>query len=386
MRSNAMMPPDPIPVDHSVLIVDDDPAELELLTRCLVADGWNCRHVESAHRALASLEVDPAGIVVTAIHLPERSGLWLLDQITALFPNTAVLLLTGSNELRLAVEALMRGASAYLLRPVQSSEFLVHIRQASQRRQLLTERSEQLHSLEQRVQSQTVALRQAHEETIHRLVTAAACRDQETGAHIRRTGLFSEVLARAAGWSAHEAEKLRMAAPMHDIGKIGIPDAILCKPGRLTAQEFELMKRHTTIGARMLAGSSSPVLRLAEKIALSHHEWWNGNGYPQGLAGEQIPEAARIVSIVDVYDALSHDRVYRPAFPEEDVLSAISAGQGTQFDPGLLTLFFGVLDQINAIADANPDQVEESVCERSLLRAAVFDEIDATYSELLSPL
>jgi putative two-component system response regulator len=380
------MPSDPLPIDGSVLLVDNEPAELDLLSRWLGADGWTCRQAQSATRALASLEVEPAGIVVTNIHLPERSGVWLLDQVTKLFPDTAVLMLADSSETRLAVEALMRGASAYLLKPIQPKEFLFHTRQAAERRQLLMERNEHLQTLKRRMQAQTLALRQAHEETIHRLVTAAACRDQETGAHIRRTGLFSEVLALAAGWSTGEAEKLRMAAPMHDVGKIGIPDAVLCKPGKLTAQEFELMKRHTTIGARMLAGSSSPVLQLAEKIALNHHEWWNGRGYPQGLSGEQIPEAARIVSIVDVYDALSHDRVYRPALAEEEVLTTMSAGHGTQFDPSLLTLFFSALDQIISIAAANPDQSEELFCERWLPSAAFDAHVSTDASELLVPL
>jgi putative two-component system response regulator len=191
------------------------------------------------------------------------------------------------------------------------------------------------------------------------LVTAAGCRDEETGGHIRRTGLFSEVLALAAGWSPAEAEQLRMAAPMHDVGKIGIPDAILRKPGKLTPQEFELMKQHTTIGARMLHGSNSPVLQLAEKIALSHHERWDGQGYPQGLAGEAIPEAARILAIVDVYDALSHDRVYRSALPDDELMSILQAGQGTHFDPGLLATFFTVLEPIRSIAEQHPDHADD---------------------------
>lgn len=142
---------------------------------------------------------------------------------------------------------------------------------------------------------------------------------------------------------------------MHDVGKIGIPDAILQKPGELSQKEFETMKRHTTIGAQMLAGSASPVLQLAEKVALCHHERWDGSGYPRGLVGEAIPEAARIVSIVDVYDALTHDRVYRPAFAEDVALSMMRAGQGTQFDPGLLALFFANFEQIHSVAESHPD-------------------------------
>jgi putative two-component system response regulator len=346
--------------ERTILVVDDDRLVRDLVTRWLAREGWDCLQAESAEQALTRLESAEVQIVVADITMPGHSGIWLLEQIGKRFPETSVLMLTASSDTRTAIEALMRGASGYLLKPIQSEDFLFHVRQTAERRQLIRERREHLRTLERRVQEQTLTIRLAHEETIHRLVTAAGCRDEETGAHIRRTGLFCEVLALAAGWSAAEAEQLRMAAPMHDVGKIGIPDAILKKPGKLTAQEFERMKQHTTIGARMLAGSSSPILQLAEKIALSHHERWDGTGYPQGLAGEAISEAARILAIVDVYDALSHDRVYRPALPEDDVLAAMRAGQGTHFDPSLLVLFFSVLEQMRAIAELHPDSPDEA--------------------------
>jgi PAS domain S-box-containing protein len=198
-------------------------------------------------------------------------------------------------------------------------------------------------------------IRRAHEETIHRLLAASTFRDHETGAHIRRTGLFSEVLARVAGWDTLRAEQLRMAAPMHDVGKIGIPDAILRKPAKLTDEEFEIMKTHALLGVEMLAGSESDVMQLAQEIALSHHERWDGRGYPHGLAGTAIPESARILAIVDVYDALSHDRVYRPAFSEPEVLSMMLEGNGTHFDPQLLECFLSVLPEIRRLSDAHPD-------------------------------
>jgi putative two-component system response regulator len=148
-----------------------------------------------------------------------------------------------------------------------------------------------------------------------------------------------------------------MAAPMHDIGKIGIPDAILRKQGSLTEAEYAVMKRHTSIGAKMLSGSKYPVLELARNIALNHHERWDGLGYPHGLFRDSIPEPARIVSIVDVYDALSHDRVYRKALPEEKVLDLVHRGLGTQFDPSLLALFLSIYDEIKRISDENPDNI-----------------------------
>lgn len=221
---------------------------------------------------------------------------------------------------------------------------------------LLHEKRRHASLLEAKVQEQTADIRRAQEEVIYRLVSASQWRDEETGTHIRRTGLLSEVLAKAAGWSESEAEILRQAAPMHDVGKIGIPDAILQKPGRLTPEEFKIMKTHTTIGAEMLANSNVPILQMARQIALNHHERWDGHGYPSRLAGHAIPECARILSIVDVYDALTHDRIYRPALPEEEVLERMRCGAGSHFDPILLALFFMNLEEIHRIAEEHPDE------------------------------
>jgi putative two-component system response regulator len=225
---------------------------------------------------------------------------------------------------------------------------------------MLIERRKYTERLEQQVRQQTVAIRHAHEETIHRLVAASSCRDVETSMHILRTGLLAEVLARAKHWSPAEAEQIRLAAPMHDVGKIGIPDVILRKPSKLSREEFEIMKSHTTIGAHMLEGSDVPMLLMARQIALSHHERFNGGGYPCGLAGRDIPEAARIMAIVDAYDSLTHVRVYRPAMPENAALEIIRHGEGKDFDPELLTLFFENLPVIRSISAKYPDDPSES--------------------------
>jgi putative two-component system response regulator len=221
--------------------------------------------------------------------------------------------------------------------------------------QLLVEKRRYAQELEEKVQKQTADICRAHEEVMCRLVSASQWRDEETGMHIRRTGLFSEVLAKAAGWSDAEAAVIRQASPMHDVGKIGIPDAILRKPGKLTPVEYDVMKTHTLIGAEMLAGSEEPMLKMAREIALNHHERWDGQGYPHGLRGEEIPESARILAIVDMYDALTHDRVYRPAMSEDDVLAIMRQNAGTHFDPLLLTQFFMQLDEIHRIAQEHPN-------------------------------
>jgi putative two-component system response regulator len=210
--------------------------------------------------------------------------------------------------------------------------------------------------LEEMVQQQVCAIQSAQEETIYRLFRASLFHNEETGSHIRRTGLYSELLAATAGWDAELVNQIRLAAPMHDVGKIGIPDAILRKPGKLTSEEISILQDHTVLGAQMLAGSASPVLRMAQSIALSHHERWDGTGYPSGIEGDQIPEAARIVAIVDVYDALTHDRVYRKRLPETKVLELMRHGRGTQFDPRLLDIFMSLLPEMRAIAECAPDE------------------------------
>ncbi|MEX0679299.1 MAG: HD domain-containing phosphohydrolase [Pirellulales bacterium] len=221
-------------------------------------------------------------------------------------------------------------------------------------------------ALQETVNEQTRAIRSAHDETVFRLVRASLCRDEETGSHIRRTGLCSELLAAAAGWSPERIEQLRLAAPMHDVGKIGIPDAILLKQGELTTKELIIMRAHTVLGANMLSGSQSPVFQMAQDIAMYHHERWDGKGYPSGLAGDEIPEAARIVAIVDVYDALTHDRVYRKELPEADVIQVMRDGRGTHFDPRLLEIFMSLLPEMHAIALAAPDN--EEMVDRELSR------------------
>lgn len=340
----------------AILVVDDEQFLREMVARWLSTSGYRPLHAQNATEARRCLQENDIHLMTLDINMPGESGLDLLAKVKSEHPEMPVLMLTASGHTRTAIEAMTAGACGYLVKPVQQEELLVQVMRGLEWRQLWLERRAHTQLLEKKVVEQTQVIRQAHEETIHRLVAATMCRDEETGAHIVRTGLFSEVLARAAGWSTSDVERIRFAAPMHDIGKIGIPDAILQKTGKLTDQEYEVMKTHTTIGAAILSDSESPVLQLARDIALNHHERWDGQGYPSGLAGEAIPAAARILSIVDVYDALTHDRIYRRAFPEERALALMREQHGTQFDPLLLTTFFTVLDEIHDLAVQNPDE------------------------------
>lgn len=221
------------------------------------------------------------------------------------------------------------------------------------RRNLLLQRY-----LEEEVDRRTQALREREEEIVLRLIGAADYRDEETGSHIRRMGLSSAQMATHLGWNSMRVEKLKLAASMHDVGKIGIPDSILLKPNRLSQDEFVIMKTHTLIGGKILSDSKSKLLQMAQKIALSHHENWDGSGYPNGLAGENIPLEARIVSVCDVFDALAHDRVYRQAMSMEEVLQIMKNLRGVKFDPELYDLFMRILPEIMEIRQQYQDETD----------------------------
>jgi putative two-component system response regulator len=355
----------------TILVVDDEAPVRNLLATWLTGHKYRCVRADSAAAARRCLETESIDLITADIKMPGGSGIDLLRYVMASQPDLPVLMLTGNRDTESAISALNAGAFGYLLKPPRQDELFAQVNHGLELHRLRLERRRYTEGLEQRVREQTVEIRQAHEETIHRLVQAAACRDLETGAHIVRTGVFSEILARAAGWSPAEVERIRMAAPMHDIGKIGVPDAILRKPAGLTPEEYDLMKQHTVIGAKLLARSNSSILTMAREIALCHHERWDGKGYPAGTAGDAIPEAARILSIVDVYDALTSDRPYRRALPEEEVLKMMLAQQGTHFDPLLLTTFFTVLEEIRDAANNHPDDPEASDHDRDVAICAL---------------
>jgi putative two-component system response regulator len=349
-----------------ILVVDDEPHLRTIISRWLTEAGYSCAQAGDADAAWEYLERLGAELVTLDISMPGRSGADLLEQIKLRSPDTEVIMLTALGHTHLAVETLTRGAYGYLIKPVEPEDLLYQVQKALERRQLLLEKRRYLGNLEDTVRVQTATIRQAHEETVLRLVSASRYRDEETGAHIKRTGLYSELFAEVLGWPADKVENIRVAAPMHDVGKIGIPDAILQKPGTLTRDEFEIMKTHATIGAKMLAESESSMLQMAHEIALCHHEHWDGRGYPRGITETAIPEAARIVAIVDVYDALTHNRVYRPAMPETEALALMERGRGGHFDPFLFGIFLSLVPELRRIADENRDERADDYARRML--------------------
>jgi putative two-component system response regulator len=315
----------------------------------LAIKGFSSRTCDGGAQALQAIAAGDFDLVISDINMPGMSGIELLSRVRKSHPDIAFIMLTAVDDHATAVRSLELGAFGYIIKPFEANELFINVTNSLRRRELEMERDRYEERLEHEVRERTAEIRATQEEVIVRLVTASGFRDEETGEHIRRMGEYAAILARAIGWSLNAVDEMRLAATMHDVGKMGVADAILRKPGKLTPEEFERMKEHTRIGARILEGSRIPLMRLARDIALYHHEKWTGGGYPEGLAGEAIPLPARIVAVCDVYDALVNDRVYRKALPEEQALAIINEGRGTHFDPGVVDIFLGQLPEIRAI-------------------------------------
>ncbi|OGQ97216.1 MAG: response regulator [Deltaproteobacteria bacterium RIFOXYD12_FULL_57_12] len=326
-----------------ILIVDDELYICKTISRWLEKEGYECLVAANTDEALDCLEKNRIDLLISDINMPGRSGIELLRITRERFPLTAVLMATAVDSREVAIRALEIGAYGYMIKPFDKNEFIINVANALERLRLTLQSLEYERRLEQEVHERTVEIRSREEEIALHLVWASEYRDDDTGEHIRRIGLFSAELARVLGWGQAEIDNIRVAAPMHDVGKIGIPDSILLKPGKLTPEEFATMKTHTVIGANILGHSKVPLLKLASTIALSHHEKWDGSGYPNGLRGEDIPMSARIVAIADVYDALVYDRVYRPAFLEEEALRIMQEESGSHFDPSIFACFLSAL-------------------------------------------
>ena len=302
------------------------------MRRILQGGGYTeIRTLGNGDEVLGALnEFDP-DLILLDLHMPGKDG---FDVLRDLHPKMSagylpVLMLTGDLSPQTKRQALALGARDFLSKPFDTAEVVLRIQNLLETRFLYL-------SMEARVRERTADLEQSQIEILERLARAAEIRDDDTGRHTQRVAELSARLAEAAGLDSRFVELLRRAAPLHDVGKIGIPDKILRKPGKLTGTEMALMQTHTTIGAQILSGGQSELVALAERIALSHHEWWNGGGYPQNIAGEEIPIEARIVGIADFIDALSHRRPYREALPIEKVLEELESRKGTHFDPKLV--------------------------------------------------
>lgn len=332
-----------------ILVVDDEAYLRTLLTRCLAAEGHQCEALATGEEAWKAIREDSYDLVVSDIFMAGMSGLELLALIRARFPHLGVVMMTAIDDRKTAIRALELGAYGYVIKPFEPNEIIISVAGALERRRLALASEDYQKKLEREVRERTRELRGREEEIAVRLVGALERRDFETGAHIRRIGLFSAALAEKLGWQPASVDEIRVAATMHDIGKMGISDDVLLKPGRFTSEEAEAMRRHTEIGGSILKGSNIPLIQMAWEIALYHHERWDGQGHPRGLRGREIPESARIVAIVDVYDALTAERVYKKAIPEDEVLRMMREERGKHFDPEIFDAFLEILPRLREI-------------------------------------
>ena len=333
----------------TVLVVDDDRAVREVLCAVLREEGYTVRQSESAQAALELMRGDDLPLLLCDVKMPERDGTWLLDQVLQRHPHAAVVMLTGFGDTESAVACLKRGAADYLLKPPRVTELVRAIERAWSRSRLSTARTRYHEGLARRVRERTAELSlalqnvaQAYGSTLAALVHALDAREHETSDHSQRVVRYTVAIARQMQTPDAELEDLGRGALMHDIGKIGVPDSILLKPGPLTPSEWVEMRKHPEIGYRIL--ESIAFLKPAAEIVLSHQERWDGGGYPRKLAAEQIPLGARIFMIADTLDAMASDRPYRKAATFAQAREEISRCAGTQFDPRCVEAFASLSD------------------------------------------
>jgi putative two-component system response regulator len=346
------------PYKHArVLVVDDEPNNVTLLCRILQRAGLSKIETTCDPREAAALYVRfRPDLILLDLHMPHMSGLEVMDALNQIAEASylPILVLTADLTQEARQEALSRGAKDFLNKPFSQEEVLLRIGTLLETRFLYLQIQSQNQMLGVKVRERTRALEAAQFEIIERLAKAAEFRDDNTGQHTERVGQMAALLAQKVGLPDSQVSLIRRAAPLHDVGKIGIPDAILLKAGRLTPEEFGIVKTHTTIGARILSGSRFPILQLAEEIALSHHERWDGDGYA-GVHRERIPLAGRVVAVADVFDALTQQRPYKEAWPIGEALAELDRERGRQFDPQLIESFLRIIEEgWTPVAPENP--------------------------------
>jgi putative two-component system response regulator len=334
---------DPGLSDLRILVVDDEPNNVLLLTGILERAGYTRIESTTDPTEIVRMFVrEDADLVLLDLHMPEIDGFELmrrLGPLTAGGTRVPMLVLTADRTEDTKRQALAVGARDFLSKPYDQTELLLRVKNLLQVRALQRELYERNVVLEDAVAHRTGELEQARLEILARLALAAEYRDDATQQHARRIGCTSSLIASQLRLPDETVELIQRAAPLHDVGKIGIPDAVLLKAGTLTRAERRRIQEHTTIGAEILSGSGTPVLRMAEEIALTHHERWNGHGYPRHLHGEEIPLAGQIVAVADVFDALTHERPYKSAWPVNRAVDEICQQSGEQFDPRVVEAF-----------------------------------------------
>jgi len=326
-----------------IFILDDEPVNVILLERTLAEAGFsNIETATDPREALKACTANPPDLLILDLMMPHINGFALLHTLREAWgPNDRipVLVLTADASRDTCHRALTFGANDFLNKPIDRMEVLLRVQNLIETRLLYKELRASNRTLEERVEKRTQDLEIAQIDALEKLAKAAEFRDDDTGEHTYRVGELAAKLAAHVGLPPETVEIIHRAAPLHDVGKIAIPDAILLKPAKLTNEEFDLMKTHAEIGARLLSSSQSPLMQCAERIARTHHERYDGSGYPSKIKGEDIPIEGRILAIVDVYDALTNERPYKKAWPHEEALAEIQRCAGTHFDPELVAGF-----------------------------------------------
>ncbi len=337
-----------------ILIVDDEETSIRLLVKVLTDAGYtNIKATRDPNQVQALYNKIQPDLLVLDLHMPHMEGFKIMERLKEEQKEgddyLPILVISQERNRVIQFSALEAGAKDFLVKPYDSIEVLLRIRNFLEVRMLHKQIRDQNKLLEERVRERTEQFYQAQTDVIQRLSRAVEYRDSETGTHTARMGQYAYYLSTALGFGPEECEMISTASALHDVGKIGIPDSILQKPGKLTPEEWEIMKTHTTIGVELLSGSTSKFLKMGEEIALTHHEKWDGTGYPRGLKGGDIPLLGRICGLCDVFDALTSARPYKDAWSIEDALKEIEKQKGSHFDPHVVDCFFTILPQIRRI-------------------------------------
>ena len=344
----------------NILIVDDQAINVKLLEKILKQAGYtNLFSTMDSRQAVPLFIEHDIDILLLDIRMPHMDGFEVMAELSSSISSDylPILVLTAELTSEVRAKSLENGAKDFLTKPFDQLEVLQRIHNILEVRLLYKKVRLQNETLEDEVKKRTIELENSRYEVIERLGQAAEFKDNETGNHILRMSKYSRLLAKARGLSEDEVDLIFLAAPMHDIGKIGIPDNVLLKPGKLDADEWAIMQTHVALGAELLSGSDEiPLMKIAQNIALTHHEKWDGSGYPNGLSGEDIPIEGRICALCDVFDALTSERPYKKAWSVEDTMNLIREESGRHFDPALVPLFESILDQVLGYRDQHLDE------------------------------
>lgn len=360
-----------------ILVIDDEDFVRETIKDYLLDSGFDVCSAGDGEEGIKVFEKENPDAILVDLNMPKMDGFEVLARITAIDKDTPIIVVSGAGLIQDAIKAVRAGAWDFVTKPILDMNILEHaLNRALERASLIRENNLYREHLESEVERRTKDLRHevrvrreaqeallglqkevidTQKEIILTLGEVVETRSNETANHVRRVAEFSRILAIKNGMSEEDVNLIRMASPMHDVGKIGIPDTILNKPGRLTVEEFEVIKKHTVLGYEILKHSSRPIMKVAAIVAHEHHERWDGKGYPRGLAGEDIHIFGRIICITDVFDALGSNRVYKKAWSLDKILELFHAEKGKQFDPKLTEVFLENLDDFIKVKEAYPD-------------------------------